>query len=183
MSEYTKCAWCGKTMEKNMFNQFLSHNTMGLAGRQKNSYCSKRCQREAEAAEQGNGSNSSEMSYGNSSNQQNAVSSQLSNQAEDQKQSKLSEIAGISFTSDMEAAQNSLNQLVAIAVATDEKEIRNAIIEKMEFGIMKLRSAGFVNEADYFESKREAVRPKSFFESTSNRANSVKKLFSKRKGN
>ena len=181
MSEYTKCAWCGKTMEKNMFNRVLSHNTMGLAGRQKNSYCSKKCQRAAEAAEQEGSRNSSEMNYANSSNNQDFDEFQAENQLEDRKQSKLSDIAGISFTSDPDALQNSLNQLVTIAVATDEKDIRNAIVEKMEFGIMKLRSAGFVNEADFFESKREAVRPKSFFETTSNSANTVKKLFSKKK--
>jgi len=57
MGAYTKCAWCGRTIEKSGWNQFVSHNTMGLAGKQKNSYCSKKCEIEANAA-QGGGDNS-----------------------------------------------------------------------------------------------------------------------------
>ncbi len=53
MGNYTKCAWCGRTIEKSGWNKFVSYNTMGLAGKQKDSFCSKKCQMEAEAAQSG----------------------------------------------------------------------------------------------------------------------------------
>jgi hypothetical protein len=57
MSTHAKCKWCGRTFEKSGWNQFASHNTFGLAG--KEAYCSKRCQMEAEANAGGGGDNSS----------------------------------------------------------------------------------------------------------------------------
>jgi cation transport ATPase len=46
MSNYTKCAWCGTMVEKNIMNKFISNNTYGLAGKQKNTFCSIKCERE-----------------------------------------------------------------------------------------------------------------------------------------
>lgn len=58
MGNYTKCAWCGCMIEKNAWNKFVSHNTMGIGGKQKDSYCSKKCQTEAEGSNSTNSGNS-----------------------------------------------------------------------------------------------------------------------------
>ena len=51
--EYAKCKWCGKTFEKGILNKFLAFNTMGLAG--KESYCSTKCESEAQGNSGGGG--------------------------------------------------------------------------------------------------------------------------------
>jgi len=55
MGDYVKCAWCGRSIEKSGWNKFVAHNTMGFGGKQKGSFCSKKCELEAEAAQGGGG--------------------------------------------------------------------------------------------------------------------------------
>lgn len=138
MGDYTKCAWCGRTIEKSGFNKFLSHNTAGLAGKQKDSYCSTKCENEAEAAqEKGNSSNQS-------SGQQN-----FSQPVQPQD----------AWGTSVDTISYRLNQLNTQA-QTDakDKEKKVKIVEDMEFGIMRLRSIGANTEADFFDKKLEAVK-------------------------
>jgi hypothetical protein len=41
---------------------------------------------------------------------------------------------------------------------TSNKQIRGAVKEKMEFGIMRLRGAGLTNEADFFDKKLSEIK-------------------------
>ena len=60
MANYAKCKWCGKTFEKSGWNQFVSHNTMGMGG--KESYCSAKCKMEAEGNNESASTHSSSKS-------------------------------------------------------------------------------------------------------------------------
>ena len=87
----------------------------------------------------------------------------------DEKKGELNDIAAIQFSEDMTEIQNILNQLVTTAQGakgggitpvgmTSNKQLRAAIKEKMEFGIMKLRSGGKSAEADFFEKKMNEIK-------------------------
>lgn len=76
---------------------------------------------------------------------------------------KIENIAQISFGSNAEEISNQLSQLVAIGNAKPDKNVKAAIIEKMEFGIMKLKGMGSNTEADFFEKKLEPLKKKSWF--------------------
>ena len=143
MGDYVKCSWCGRTIEKSGWNKFVSHNTMGLGGKQKGSYCSTKCEREAEAAN--SGGNNTNQGGGGSGNQQQNFSAPV--QPQD------------AWGSTVETISYRLNTLNSQA-QTDakDKEKKAKIVEDMEFGIMRLRSIGANTEADFFDKKLEAVK-------------------------
>jgi hypothetical protein len=141
MGDYAKCKWCGRKFEKKGWNKFLSHNTMGLAG--KEAYCSTKCENEAKAAS-GDGSNSNQGG-GNYESQQQNYSAPV--QPQD------------AWGTTVDTISYRLNQLNTQA-QTDakDKEKKAKIVEDMEFGIMRLRSIGSNTEADFFEKKLEAIK-------------------------
>lgn len=143
MGDYTKCAWCGRTIEKSWGNRFLSHNTMGLAGKQKDSYCSTKCEREAEAANSG----------GNNANQGGGFVNQ---QQQTFAQPVQPQDAWGSTVETISYRLNTLNSQAQTDAKDEEKKAK--IVEDMEFGIMRLRSIGANTEADFFEKKLSAVR-------------------------
>ncbi|MEI7596522.1 MAG: hypothetical protein WCK02_12295 [Bacteroidota bacterium] len=173
MADYTKCAWCGRTIEKSWGNKFLSHNTMGLAGKQKDSYCSTKCEKEAEAAQSGGGGGNNSNSQSGGGNQGGGSSSgggffskmndsmDASNERRESKiESRVDSIVAIKFGSTADEISDACNQMVTIAAGKPDKEVKKAIYEKMEFAIMKLRQLGANAEADFFEKKRTDVKPK-----------------------
>lgn len=76
---------------------------------------------------------------------------------------KVGEIAQITFGGTTEEISNQLSQLVTLGYSKPEKKVKSAIVEKMEFGIMKLRGLGANAEADFFEKKLEPLKKKSWF--------------------
>jgi hypothetical protein len=84
-------------------------------------------------------------------------------QQDREKASKIEELAQIKMSSNKDELLEQLNYLSSLASSKPEKEIKNVIIEKMDFGIMKLRSSGAGSEADYFEKKLEPLKKKSWF--------------------
>lgn len=76
---------------------------------------------------------------------------------------KIDQVTSINFGSDKDEIANVLNQLSSLASTKPDKTLKNAIIEKMEFGIMKLKGLGANAEADYFEKKLEPLKKKSWF--------------------
>jgi hypothetical protein len=76
---------------------------------------------------------------------------------------KVNEIASIVFGATTEDISNQLSQLVTIGNAKPDKNVKSAIVEKMEFGIMKLKGLGANVEAAYFEQKVEPLKKKSWF--------------------
>ena len=79
------------------------------------------------------------------------------------KQNKIDGLAQMVMSNDSNELQEQLNYLSSLASSKPEKDVKNVIIEKMEFGIMKLRSSGSINEADFFEKKLEPLKKKSWF--------------------
>lgn len=76
---------------------------------------------------------------------------------------KIDTISSISLSGSADEIANALNKLVSMASASTDKEVKKAAVEKLEFGIMKLRSAGANAEADFFEKKVEPLKKKSWF--------------------
>lgn len=76
---------------------------------------------------------------------------------------KIENIAQITFGNNAEEISNQLSQLIAIGNAKPDKNVKATIIEKMEFGIMKLKGLGANSEANYFEKKLEPLKKKSWF--------------------
>jgi len=190
---YTRCAWCERTIEKKGVNKFLSRITMGIAGKQKYSYCSKKCQLEAEAVEKGNtlsGNQSQNFPSGaNASGVENVTvvnkgdgfgasvakglfgmtnnfveeSRKGMKEQETKVENQINDITTMTFGTTADEISNQLNQLVSIANAKPDKKVKNAIIEKIEFGILKLKKMNAVPEADFFEKRIVALKKRKFF--------------------
>lgn len=79
------------------------------------------------------------------------------------KAAKIEDLAQMKMSSDKDELLEQLNYLTSLASSKPEKEIKNVIIEKMEFGIMKLKSSGATGEADFFEKKLEPLKKKGWF--------------------
>lgn len=78
-------------------------------------------------------------------------------------QGKVEDLATLQFGADKEDISNKLNYLSGLGTAKPDKQIKNVIIDKMEFGIMKLRGLGANDEAAYFEKKLEPLKKKGWF--------------------
>lgn len=76
---------------------------------------------------------------------------------------KVEDIAAIQFGTTVDDISNQLSQLVTIGNAKPDKKVKSAIVEKMEFGIMKLKALGANPEADYFDKKLQPLKKKSWF--------------------
>jgi hypothetical protein len=154
MSDYSKCKWCGNSFEKGAFSKFLSKNTAGLAG--KEDYCSEKCRQEAER-----GNNNAPSNISNSPISSNTDSEEKRVMEEKIRiESKIENIAGIQFGNTTDEISNVLNELITIASGKPDKAVKKAIYEKMEFAIMKLKKLGSNEEANFFETKRTAIKPK-----------------------
>ncbi|GAB1433071.1 hypothetical protein MASR2M29_16960 [Spirochaetota bacterium] len=85
----------------------------------------------------------------------------------------MQQIATMQFTSDADDIQNQLRSLVALYEqykpkfeikpmgldrGPSDKALRSAIKQKLEFGIMKLNSAGKSAEATYFQNKLDKLK-------------------------
>jgi len=84
-------------------------------------------------------------------------------QQDREKAAKIEDLAQMKMSSDKDELLEQLNYLASLASSKPEKEIKNVIIEKMEFGIMKLKSTGANGEAEFFEKKLEPLKKKGWF--------------------
>jgi hypothetical protein len=83
--------------------------------------------------------------------------------AKDQRiESRVDSISMISFGADILQVQDVLNQLATIGASKPDINVRKAIVEKMEFGIMRLKGEGLLTEAKYFEEKMKKIKPSWF---------------------
>jgi hypothetical protein len=76
---------------------------------------------------------------------------------------RIDDVTSMTFGTDANEIGNQLNQLVSLGSTKPDKALKNAIIEKVEFGIMKLKGLGANAEADFFEKKLEPLKKKSWF--------------------
>jgi hypothetical protein len=56
-----------------------------------------------------------------------------------------------------------MNFLSSLGSSKPDKKIKNIIIEKMDLGIMKLRTMGAGEEAEYFDKKLQPLKKRSWF--------------------
>ncbi|UTC78724.1 MULTISPECIES: hypothetical protein [Treponema] len=76
------------------------------------------------------------------------------------------DISNLNIEGNSDEIQSTLNNLVSRAAGlkgglfgnAQDKQTLKVIKEKLEFGIMKLRSMGNNNEADYFQSKLDKIK-------------------------
>lgn len=79
-------------------------------------------------------------------------------------ENKVEEIAEINISGTADEISQQLNKLFSIASSKPDKKIKNAIIEKIEYGLMKLRSFGSNTEADFFEKKLVPLKKKGLYD-------------------
>jgi|GEM_PF-749733 len=84
--------------------------------------------------------------------------------AKEETKEKVEEIAKISFSNDKEEIINQLQYLLSICSSKPEKTVKNVIIEKMEFGIMKLKNKDANDEIEFFGNKLELLKKKNIFD-------------------
>jgi len=175
------CAYCGgwikESGDKQMFKSLgksLGLEIVGdaiggvakLAGQKK--YCSQKCKEAAEG--RGGGSNKSEND--GSTGQ---ITRAINDAAISTKKDGMQAVMDISFDGDTAAIVNAISNLFTIAAANipggvmssepkeislAKKGIRSAAIEKIELGIVNLRSKGDTANAEYFQKKFDEIKPK-----------------------
>ena len=78
-------------------------------------------------------------------------------------ENRIDQITSMTFGTDTNEISNQLNQLVSLGSTKPDKVLKSAIVEKLEFGIMKLRGLNASGEAAFFEKKLEPLKKKSWF--------------------
>lgn len=78
---------------------------------------------------------------------------------------KVDAVSKMVFSTNADELANQMNELLTIGAGTDSKhkELIKACYEKMDFGVMKLKSLGATAEADFFAEKRKSIKPKGMF--------------------
>lgn len=188
MSDTFKCAWCGRHFEKSAGSKFLSGASMGFSNLGKK-YCSKSCEHEADEAKNGPKSSKSNDNEAKGANQSGGGTTvvnkgdsflttgvktlgglygqMLDDSAEREEKArldgKIDSVIAMTFGSNIDDISNQLNQLVSLGSTKPDKALKNAIIEKVEFGIMKLKGLNANAEAEFFEKKLEPLKKKGWF--------------------
>ena len=158
-----KCKWCGRTFNKPSLISIKS----AIQGDRKN-YCSDKCYSEATGSGGsgggggGGGSSSGVSSVHYTGESPEAIEARQRAEREQRFESKVESISKITFSSDVHQIEETLNELATLGASKPDKEVRNVIVEKMEFGIMKLRNAGMHSEATFFAAKVEKIKPQWF---------------------
>ena len=191
MSDTYKCAWCGRSFEKSGGSKFLSGASLGFSDLGKK-YCSKACEHAAEEAKNGPKTTSNESSTPTGANASGGENVTIVNKgdgigtsavkgmfgmasnmvAEDLKgkrdaeaklENQITDVTTMTFGTTADEISNQLNQLVSMASSKPDKKVKNAIVEKLEFGILKLKQLNALAEADFFEKKLVPLKKKSWF--------------------
>lgn len=76
---------------------------------------------------------------------------------------KVNEISEINITGTADEISQQMTKLFSLASSKPNSKVKSAIIEKIEFGAMRLRSLGANAEADFFEKKLEPLKKKGLF--------------------
>lgn len=148
----------------------MEHQTVGFG---RKIFCSNKCLNEFNSQNSSNDSQSEPSGANQSSSSQSAKSSgggvlgglygsmsSMIEKEEAKTEARVDQIASLTFGNSSEELSENLNQLVTIAGGKPNKDVKKAIYEKMEFGIMKLNQLGATAEADFFEKKRKDIKPK-----------------------
>lgn len=73
---------------------------------------------------------------------------------------KLNKIANIQFGNNLDEISEVLNQLLALVASNKSNiDVRKVVVQKMEFGILKLKQLGST-DVEYFQEKLMKIKPK-----------------------
>ena len=170
----TKCIQCGKFMGIDIGLGHFNNGGENRKTRDGNWACNDLCARDYNMALSLGGSTSNSGSSGSSSTiinkKSNAEVEAMRNEAwlaakaakDNRIESRVDSISMISFGSDILQVQDVLNQLATIGASKPDINVRKAIVEKMEFGIMRLKGEGLLAEVKYFEEKMKKIKPSWF---------------------
>jgi hypothetical protein len=78
-------------------------------------------------------------------------------------ESKIEEISQITFGTTSSEIEERINQLISMLASKPKKKIKNVLIEKVEYGILKLGQTGANKEVSYFEDKLAPYKKKNIF--------------------
>ena len=181
-----KCDNCGKMIK----GQSDTMGGLGLLvdiGRSiGHHFCSDRCKREWNEAH-GKDDDSSDGGGGYDGDGGRAAEIEAEAKAAEAAETKaeIRDITEITFGTSSDDISETLNQLFSKLSATEkgimssDKEKRGAILEKVEFGILKLQKSD-PDMAAFFQKKFENERPKSAKETLTNVTGTLKELFGKK---
>ena len=173
----TKCVQCGKFMGLDIGLGHFNNGGENRKTRDGKWACTDICARDYNMALSLGGSSSDSSNSSNSSNSTTIVNKKSNAEVEamrdetffaakaakDQRiESRVDSISMISFGTDILQVQDVLNQLATIGASKPDINVRKAIVEKMEFGIMRLKGEGLLTEAAYFEEKMKKIKPSWF---------------------
>jgi hypothetical protein len=84
-------------------------------------------------------------------------------QEERERALRIEDLSSLKLSSDSDELLDQVNYLSSIGSSNSDKSIKNVVIEKMEFGILKLSKLGLREEALFFEKKLEPLKKKGWF--------------------
>lgn len=99
---------------------------------------------------------------GGAINESFSLSSKL-DEEERVKQEKVENLAQMKMSAEKDELIDQLNFLSSLGSSNPDKKIKNIIIDKMDFGVMKLRTLGATEEAEYFDKKLHPLKKRSWF--------------------
>ena len=189
MSDYIECYVCKKMFKKSQLSTFFSGATAGLSDLG-HKYCSKVCKNLDKGIKEDSKSSRKDVESQSAPaiiekktevvNQQpgfghflgktlnESVNKSLSlndkfDQEDRERALRIEDLSSLRLSSDSDELLDQMNYLSSIGSSNSDKSIKNVVIEKMEFGILKLSKLGLTEEALFFEKKLEPLKKKGWF--------------------
>ena len=78
----------------------------------------------------------------------------------DKEDIRLNNLTNIQFGTDSNDILEVMNQLVSIVSNNSDLKTKKIVVQKLEYGLMKLNQFGLTNEVEYFTEKLNKIKPK-----------------------
>ena len=72
----------------------------------------------------------------------------------------LNNLTNIQFGTDSNDTLEVMNQLVSIVSNNSDLKTKKIVVQKLEYGLLKLNQFGLTNEVEYFTEKLNKIKPK-----------------------
>ena len=78
----------------------------------------------------------------------------------DKEDIRLNNLTNIQFGTDSNDILEVMNQLVSIVSNNSDLKTKKIVVQKLEYGLLKLNQFGLTNEVEYFTEKLNKIKPK-----------------------
>lgn len=78
----------------------------------------------------------------------------------DKEDIRLNNLTNIQFGTDSNDILEVMNQLVSIVSNNSDLKTKKIVVQKLEYGLLKLNQFGLTNEVEYFTKKLNKIKPK-----------------------